>query len=64
MTRDTYDKATVALDRYNKLVAVSDKIRREFPEFEYDKEAKEIGDAIFALLEARIKTAEDEFRVL
>jgi hypothetical protein len=64
MTRDTYDKATVALDRFNKLVAVRDKIKREFPEFEYDQEAKEIGNAIFVLLEARIKTAADDFGYL
>jgi hypothetical protein len=61
MDRNTYDKATVALDRFNKIAAIRDKIKREFPEFEYDKEAKEIGNEIFVLLEKHIKAAADEF---
>jgi hypothetical protein len=61
MTRDNYDKATVSLDRFNKLTAIRDKIKREFPEFEYDSQAKEIGKAIFELIESKIKESADEF---
>lgn len=61
MTRDAYDKATVSLDRFNKLVAIREKIKREFPEFEYDKEAKEIAKGIYELIEAKVKEAADEF---
>jgi hypothetical protein len=61
MTRDSYDKATVALDRINKLKAIKDRIKREFPEFEYDMEAKEIGNAIFKVLEARIMHEQKDF---
>lgn len=61
MTRDIYDKATISLDRFNKLVAIRDKIKKEFPEFEYDKEAKELSKDIFEVIEAKIKIEADKF---
>jgi hypothetical protein len=61
MTRDNYDKATVVLDRLLKLKGIKEKIEREFPEFKYDKEAKEIGDSIYELLDKKIIHEEINF---
>lgn len=62
MTRDTYDKATVALDKTLKLQGIRDKIKREIPELLYDKSLKEaIGDGIYVLIESKIKENADEF---
>lgn len=61
MTRDTYDKATKALDRTLKLQSIRNKIKQAVPEFEYDAEAKAIGKEILELLEEKIKAAADEF---
>jgi hypothetical protein len=62
MTRDTYDKATVALDKTLNLQAVRDKIKRELPELMTDKRLKEwIGDDLFKMIELRISIAADEF---
>lgn len=64
MTRDTYTKATVALDKSHKLQALREKIKREFPEFEYDAQMKEIGEQIFSLLDAKITGYETQFSEL
>lgn len=65
MTRDTYDKATVALDRTLALKGIRDKIKRELPELEHDKRLKEwVGDHIFEMLELRILTSQSEFEKL
>lgn len=64
MTHDTYTKATVALDKSLKLKAMREKIKREFPEFEYDAQMKEIGDQIFSLVDAKISGYETQFNDL
>lgn len=64
MTRDNFDKAAVALDKIAKLKAMREKIKHEFPEFEYDKQAKEVGDAIFNMIDASITVAEKQFKEL
>jgi hypothetical protein len=62
MTRDTYDKATVALDKTHKLQGIRDKIKRELPELEHDKQLKEwLSNDLFFLIESKIKAAADEF---
>lgn len=64
MTRDAYDKATVALTRVEKLKAIKEKLKREFPEFEYDSESKEIGTSIFRVLDSRITQEQNDFNDL
>jgi hypothetical protein len=62
MTRETYDKATVALDKTYKLQAIRDKIKRELPELEHDKQLKEwLSDDLFKLIESKIKASSDLF---
>ncbi len=62
MTRDTYDRATVALDKTLAIQAVRDKIKRELPELLTDKRLKEwIGDDLFKMIELRIAISADEF---
>lgn len=61
MNRDTYNNATVALDRVLKFQAIKDKIKREFPEFEYDKQSKIVGDKIFAVLDKEIEEEQKYF---
>ena len=61
MTRDVYTKATVKLDRINRINAIIEKLKREFPEFEYDVEAKEIGKSIYQLLQLRLLIEQKEF---
>jgi hypothetical protein len=61
MTRDAYDKATVALDMFNKLTGIRDKIKREIPELEYDKQLKEASKPMFEALELKIKEQADKF---
>jgi hypothetical protein len=61
MTRDIYTKATVKLDRINRIKNVIEKLKREFPEFEYDIEAKEIGKSIYQLLQLRLLIEQKEF---
>jgi hypothetical protein len=61
MTRDNYTKATVKLDRINRIKNVIEKLKREFPEFEYDIEAKEIGKSIYQLLQLRLLIEQKEF---
>jgi hypothetical protein len=62
MTRDTYDKATIALDKTLALQGIRDKIKRELPELLHNKQLKEwVGDDLFSMLEMRIKLTADEF---
>lgn len=61
MTRELYDKATVSLDRINKLEATKAKLKREFPEWEYDSEAKEIGERVFYLIDCMVKQEQTTF---
>jgi hypothetical protein len=61
MTRDNYDKATVSLDLINKLKAMKEKLKREFPEFEYDNQAKEIGKMIFGMIDDKIAYEQKHF---
>jgi hypothetical protein len=62
MTRDTYDKATVALDKTLQLQAVRDKIKRELPELMHDKRLRErIGEDLYIFLETKIALADNEF---
>lgn len=61
MTRDNYTKATVKIDRINRINNVIEKLKREFPEFEYDVEAKELGNAIFSMLQMRLHIEQREF---
>jgi sRNA-binding protein len=60
MTRDNYTKATVKIDRINRINNVIEKLKREFPEFEYDVEAKELGNAIFSMLQMRLHIEQRE----
>jgi hypothetical protein len=62
MTRDTYDKATVSLDRVLKLKAIKEKLEREFPEFKYDKGQKKIADQIYGFLDSEITVRAKAFR--
>jgi len=61
MTRDTYDKATVALDMTLKFQGVRDKIKRELPELEYDPQLKELAKEIFAVIEDKVRYHADQF---
>jgi hypothetical protein len=62
MTRDIYDKATVALDKTLMLQRIRDKIKQECPELIHDKRLKEwIGDDLFIMIEAEIASSAKEF---
>jgi hypothetical protein len=62
MTRDVYDKATVALDKTLILQRIRDKIKQEVPELIHDKRLKEwIGDDLFIMIEAEIASSAKEF---
>jgi hypothetical protein len=61
MTKDAFEKAYVITDRIAKLKAIKDKIKREFPEFEYDTASKEIGEALYAVLDAKINWEQSKF---
>lgn len=62
MTRDIYDKATVALDKTLQLQAVRDKIKRELPELMTDKRLREwIGEDLYIFIETKIALSSDEF---
>lgn len=62
MTRDTYDKATVALDKTLALQGIRDKIKRELPELLTNKRLREwVGEDLYIMLELRIALAADEF---
>lgn len=61
MTRDTYDKATVALDKTLKLQGIRDKVKRELPELEYDPQLKELAKEVFEVIETHIRLHADEF---
>jgi pyruvate-formate lyase len=61
MTREAFDKAYVALGRIEKVKAIKAKIQNEFPEFGYDTESKEIGNAIYRTLDAILKQEQRDF---
>ena len=61
MKRETFDKAYVCLDQIAKLKQIKEKIKQQFPEFEYDKLSKEIGDDIFDVLNHKIELANKRF---
>jgi hypothetical protein len=61
MTKEAFEKAYIITDRIAKLKAIKEKIKREFPEFEYDTISKEIGNSIFEVLDSRIKDQQKEF---
>ena len=62
MTRDTYDKATVALDKTLALQGIRDKIKQELPELLTNKQLREwLGEDLYIMLELRIALAADEF---
>lgn len=64
MTRESFDKAYCLIDRINKIKAIKEKLIREFPEWAYDKEAKEIGDEILQVLNDKIEINNNEFKLL
>ena len=62
MTRDIYDKATVALDKTLMLQGIRDKIKRELPELMTDKRLREwIGEDLYIFIETKIALSADEF---
>lgn len=64
MTRDTYDMATVALDKSLKLKALKEKIKREVPELGFDPQLKDISQQIFDALDYEIRKHEQCFEDL
>jgi len=61
MTREAFDRSYILLDRINKVKAVKEKIKNEFPDFAYNPESKLIGDAIFNVLDGMMKQDQKEF---
>ena len=61
MTKENFEKAHVALTRIEKLKAIKSKLEREFSEFTYDVDYKEIGNAIYKVIEARINQEQKDF---
>lgn len=62
MTRDTYDKATVALDKTLALQGIRDKIKREVPEMMTNPQLREwIGEDLYIMIETKIALAASEF---
>lgn len=64
MTRETYDRATAALDKSLKLKALKQKIKSEVPELEFDVQLKDISQQIFDALDYEIKKHEQCFEDL
>lgn len=60
MKRENYDKATAHLDRIEKLKAIREKIKREFPESEYDKTSK-IWPEILDTIKVHLLNEENQF---
>ncbi len=64
MTEENYETAHVLLHDIKKLEAIKAKIKREFPEFEYDSQAKEIGQLIYNTIDEVIKLKRNYFESL
>lgn len=65
MDIETFDWGNILLNRIAKLEHFRAKIDREFPEFGYDLEAKElIGNDIYSIIDNKIGWLKKEFEEL
>lgn len=64
MTQDQFEKGYILTDKIRKLQHMKEKLKRDFPEWEYDKEAKETGDEIIQLIDNKIGSLENDFSEL
>lgn len=66
MTEKTFETAYILRDKINKLIAVRNKLKREFPEWNqnHDEISKEIGMKIMAVVEMEIQSSEETFKEL
>lgn len=64
MTRDEYGKATRLFDMEAKLIKLKNDLDREFPQFKYDPDYKEIGDEIYKLLDSKLNATLQQLGIL
>jgi hypothetical protein len=64
MTRDEYAKATRLFDMEAKLIKLKNDLDREFPQFKYDPDYKEIGAEIYELIDRKLNATVQHIAII